>query len=450
MRRLALVALVLVSACAPKKVPAPVVSTPRFPDFIAPRVPPAFANTAAQLGEDRGWSFLQAGDLKNAEREFSTVLKRTPAFYPAEVSLGYVELGRKDAEAALPHFERALERAPTEPSALVGRGQAYLALERESDALAAFEAAVAADPSLTDIARKIDVLRFRTQQQELIQARLAAAAGRTDEAIRAYTAAIAASPDSPFLYRELADVERQQGDTDRALDHFRKAFELDSGDVGSLVQIGEILESRNDFAGAMKAYADALALEPNAAVEARLESVRARVELAKLPEEYRAINTLPQITRADLAALIGIRLSSLLQAERRRDTPLLTDLRNTWAASWIIIVTRAGIMDPYANHAFQPRTVVRRIDLAQTVDRLLARITTRAPNQTKPWSSARLKFRDLTAGHLAYVAASQAVASGVMTTGPDLSFQPSKPVSGAEAVDTIARLQALAGISGPR
>ena len=56
---------------------------------------------------------------------------------------------------------------------------------------------------------------------------------------------------------------------------------------------------------------------------------------------------------------------------------VITDIRTNWAATWIVTVTRAGVMDPLANHTFQPRAVVRRVDLAQVVSRLLARTAQR-------------------------------------------------------------------------
>ena len=451
MRRLVLAALVVVSACAPKIVPPPVVTAPKFPDFLQPAVPPALAASRAVDNQRRGWAFLQAGDLKMAEREFVAALKATPAFYPAEASLGYMELARKDAKAALPHFDRALElgQQAVDISPLVGRGQALVALNREPEAVAAFEAALAVDPSMTDIRRRVEVLKFRSVEQNLQQARQAARAGRLDEAIQAYTTAIASSPDSPFLYRELAGVERQRSSpesVEAALAHFRKAVALDPTDAKSLAQIGEIHDARGDFEGAAKFYADALALEPNADLQKRLDAVRAKAELAKLPAEFRAIDQAAQITRADLAALIGIRLGSLLNGGRRADAVLITDVRGSWAATWIMAVARAGILEPFANHAFQPRTVVRRTDLAQAVARLLARIAVQRPDRAKSWAAARLKFSDLSSSHLAYPAASAAVASGVLGTVGENAFQPSRPVTGAEAIDAMAKLEALAGL----
>ena len=449
MRRLVIVAAVVISACAPKVVPSPVVTAPKFPDFVQPSVPEALAGSRAVENQRRGWVFLQAGDLKQAEREFAAALKTVPAFYPAETALGYIELARKDAKAALPHFDKALEigQQPRDLSTVLGRGQALLALDREPEAVVAFEAALAIDPALTDIRRRVEVLKFRSVERNLEQARQAARAGRLDEAIRAYTTAIASSPESPFLYRELAGVERQKAtpaDVESALEHFRKATTLEPTDARSLAQIGEILDAREDLEGAAKAYTESLALEANADLQKRLDAVRARLELASLPAEFRAIDQAPQITRADLAALIGIRLPRLLPAARS-NAVVITDVRGNWAATWIMAVARAGVMEPFANHAFQPRTVVRRTDLAQAVARLLPRAAAQRPDRIKAWETARLKFSDLSSSHLAYPAASAAVASGVLAVAGDNAFQPSRPVTGAEATDAIAKLEALAG-----
>ena len=448
MRTLLLIAVVFLSACAPKIVSAPVVTAPKFPDFMRPAVPSAMANSPAAASASRGWSFLQAGDLKTAEREFAAALKIAPAFYPAETSLGFVELARKDAKAALAHFDRALDLNPQhdDVAAFLGRGQALLALNRDAEALAAFEAALAADPSQAELGRRVEVLKFRSVEQGLARARDAARGGRLDEAAHAYTAAIASSPDSAFLYRERAGVERLSGDADAALADFRTSAALDPGDAKSISQIGELLEARGDFEGAAKAYADASAIEPTAELDKRLEDIRAKSALARLPAEYRSIEQAAQVTRADLAALIGIRLASLLPAARRGDAALITDARNHWAATWIMAVARAGIMEPFANHAFQPRTVVRRTDLAQASARLLARIAAQNPGRAKGWESARLKFSDLSASHLAYPAASVAVAAGVMKTIGESGFQPSRAVTGAEAIAAIQRIESLAGL----
>jgi hypothetical protein len=83
------------------------------------------------------------------------------------------------------------------------------------------------------------------------------------------------------------------------------------------------------------------------------------------------------------------------------------------------------------------------------MSRLLSRVAASNPAQGRTWESARIKFSDLSPGHLAYPAASMAVAAGVMKTGPDNAFFPSQMVSGAEAVAAIVRVDQLAGVPAP-
>jgi len=447
---LALIAvLALASACAEKTkvIALPVVTTPHFPDFVRPVVPSDLATLPAATNQDRAWQFLQAGDLHNADSEVSAALKLSPNFYPAETTGGYIELAQKDAKSALARFDRALGRRSNYAPALAGKAEALVALNREGEAIDALQAALTADPSLTDLMRRVEVLRFRAVERDVSAARQAAQSGKVDDALRAYRVAIDRSPETGFLYRERGVIERQRGDADAALADFHKAISLDPSDVASLVEIAQILDARNDFEAALKAYDEALALESNDRVDAKRNALMTRAEAARLPADYRAIESAPQITRGDLAALIGVRLAQLLQVTRPRDVGVMTDIRGHWAESWILAVARAGVIDPFANHTFQPRTAVHRVDFAQAMTRLLAKVAVVAPAQARAWSNARGRFTDIAAGHLAYTAASTAVAAGVMSSAPDGSFQPSRVVTGAEAIEAVEHLRRMADVS---
>jgi hypothetical protein len=214
----------------------------------------------------------------------------------------------------------------------------------------------------------------------------------------------------------------------------------------SLAQIGDVLDAAGDFTGAIAMYNRSLAIEPSAAVEARRDQTATRAEVAKLPDQYRAIASATQITRADLAALIGVRLAAVLGAIRARDPGVVTDVRGNWAEPWIMAATRAGVMDPLPNHTFQPRAIVRRVDLAEAVARLIESIA--APQTVATWRASHPAFSDLADTHLAYPSASIAIASGVMDRPSETTFQPSRVVSGAEAAQAIDRLQALAPPAG--
>ena len=430
------------AACAPKTAPPPSTG-PRFPTYIFPPVPQALEGSNAAAAHRIGWEALQAGDLRQAERRFGSALRDAPEFFPSEAALGYVALARRDPRAAVDHFSRALAREPAYVPALVGRGEALLAAGRQEEAIASFEAAVNADASLDEIRDRIDALRFKAVEDTIAAARREADGGHLEAARDRYKEAIAASPESAFLYRELAIVEQRAGRLDSALDAARRAAELDKADPRPLVIIAEVHEARSEFDAAARAYEQAAAIEPSADISARIERVRDREALAKLPASYQAIGTAETVTRGDVAALIGVRLDQLVAKAGRSAAVVMTDTRRHWAAPWISAVARAGIMPAYPNHTFQPGATVNRGDFAETLARALEVIATRDPKAARGWREAAPEFADLPPGHPSYPAAALTVTADAMKALEGNSFQVSRPVTGAEASAAIERLRAL-------
>jgi len=451
-RRLAALAVlaVVTGACATRTVPpAPTVAA--HPEFVYPTVPSALVGTPGASRVDVGWRYLQADDLGNAQLEFDVALKLGSGLYPAQTGRAYVALARGNENVALESFDAALAMNGQYVPALVGRGQALLALDRDADALAAFEAALDRDATLTELAQRVEVLRFRVLQDVIDEARAAAVAGRIDEARGAYGRALAASPDSAFLHRELGELEREAGSLDRSLASLRRAAELDPDDGAIQRALGETLEARGEFADAEAAYRRASALAPDAELNARIGDAARRVREAELPVEFQDALTARRATRGDLAALIGVRLDVLLGRATRQQV-VVTDAQDHWAAPWIAPVANAGIIEAYENHTFQPYAAVRRGDLATVVSRLVDIVAAADPGLRRRLES-RPSIADMMPAHLQYGAASAAVAAGVLDLFEDRTFQVGRDVSGAEAVEAIDRVRALAapvfGTSGP-
>lgn len=433
------VSVSVIAACAPKAPPV-VPGAPRHPEFVFPVLPAGAAPVQMQR-INRGWQYLQLDDFRNAERELGAALKQQPSFHPAETAMAYLSLARGDEKEAAERFARALTVDAEYVPALIGRGHALVRLDRPGDALASFEAALAKDASLTELRTRINVLRLSVMQDTLARAKAAADARRWTEARTAYQQAISASPESAFLYRELGAVEQRAGQTTDALENFRRAVQLDANDARSLSAIGGILEGQGDVVGALASYERARAIDPSEVPESVLARLREAVKLAGLPAEYRAIPGESSLTRAQVASLIGVRLEQLLAKAQPRQV-IITDVRNHWAQSWILPVVRAGVMDTLPNYEFEPARIVRRGELAATVARLLQLIGALKPQLPKRWQAAQVKIADLSRSHLSYPAVSLAVAAGVMPLNGG-NFELLRPVSGAEAMEVVGRLETL-------
>jgi tetratricopeptide (TPR) repeat protein len=431
----------LAAACAPKAPPV-VPGVQAHPEFVYPVLPLSLVGTPGASRIDSGWQYLQADDLRNAALEFNVALKLGPRLYPARTGQGYVAMAMREYERALTAFDAALQADGKYAPALVGRGQALLALDRVAQALPAFEAALAVDPSLADVQRRVEVLRFRSLQELIDAARQAASDGRVADARLAYDRALAGSPDSAFLHRELGLLERRAGNTDRALAELRRAVELDTSDAASFAAIGDVLDARGDLDGAEIAYRQSAAIDPGQGLTAKIADVSKRALEARLPPEFTAALTAPQITRGDLAALIGVRLAELVRRAPVSQV-VMTDAQGHWASRWITDIASAGIIEPFENHTFQPGTRVRRGDLATVASRLVSMIAAADP-AVRARVAQRPAIADMSPTHLQYDAVVTVVAAGVVPLAADGRFQVSNQVSGAEAADVVDRVRALA------
>ena len=362
-------------------------------------------------------------------------------FFPALAGLGYVALAERQPTVALERFREVLIDEPSYVPAWVGQGEALLLSSMEFEALGAYEEALNFDPSLETVRRRVEVLRFRRLQSLISAAQKADDEGRLGAAAQAYREALGISPESAYLYRGLAAMERAIGDPGSALENISRANLLEPNDPSGFILQGEILESMGDLDGAEQAYSEASRLEPSNINASRLETLRARLALSRLPPSYRTISDSVSVTRGELAALVGVRLDLFLSILPRDETILITDTRDHWAAPWIRTVAQTGVMEVFANHTFEPNRTLQRGELAKVVDELLTIVKNRFPENKFDWENQNVDFSDLLPRNIQYESAAIAVASGVMSQIEEGRFELTALVSGEEAIGVVERIR---------
>jgi S-layer homology domain len=162
----------------------------------------------------------------------------------------------------------------------------------------------------------------------------------------------------------------------------------------------------------------------------------AAIEFAKMPEEYQRIPGAARISRADLAALLSVKVPQLTKVAAR-EPKVAIDISGSWAREHIVSVLALDVMDVYPNHSFQPGAAVRRGDLARASARILDLFRVRTAGGPAPTDMART--------NLYFDAAVRVVGAGLMTLSPEGAFEPWRPVSGQEAVEVISGVSRLVG-----
>jgi tetratricopeptide (TPR) repeat protein len=350
--------LALAGACA-----KPVVRAPQPPTegFVYPGARGAEVSPEVGRRLEEGWSALKMGDLRRAEKSYREVLVLRPGLPAAETGLGYVALQQGQIADAERRFQAALVGQPDYPPALVGGGFAALRRDDPETALMLFRRALAIDPREPAVKRRVAELRLQVTERRVAAAREALERGEVAAAIETYSQAIEEAPEVAGLRLELADLLVRQGQGGDAV----AVLETDpTGDRQVLLRQAELLLEQGEHARAIEAYRRLLDRDPHDE-EARRKAYEARqqYEMLQMPEEYRRIAAAPQITRADLAALLSVKVSALSRTGAPRPK-VAVDISGSWAREHIIRVLGRDIMAVYPNHTFQPGAVVRRGDLA--------------------------------------------------------------------------------------
>lgn len=436
MRRLAglgavVLAALALGACAKKLAPAP----PEGEAYVYPAPRPGEQPAAEGATLQRAWRELTSGDTAAAAKRYEKLLRTHPDCTAARTGLGYARLREGALVPAGEAFAATLAKLPEDLSALVGAASVASRGGDLPGAVALYRRAALAAPGDPQVRKRLAAVKLQLTERRMAEAQLALERDDTAAAVAAYTAALDAAPELTGVRLALAGVQAERGDRAAAV----AVLEADrTGDRQVLLELGRLLNEDGEYARALEVYTRLLAHGPGDG-EARFGQRRAQegLEGQAMPPEYRAIADALRVTRADLAALVAVRVQSLRRAGPGQPR-VAVDISGSWARDQIARVLALGIMDVYPNHTFQPNALVRRADLARAAARSLDVLRIAAGAAPSP--------SDMSRAHLDFGVVERVLAAGLMGLTPLGAFEPWRPVTGREAIDV---LDALARLSGP-
>ncbi len=433
-RRVAVLALVAgalaLAACAKRIAPL----VPEGEEYVYPAPQPRELPQPDVAQLQLAWREVLAGDTAAAVKRYDKLLRRHPESAAARSGLGYARLRAGQVAAASDAFAATLEKRPQDVPALVGMGSLAVRRGELEAAVELFRRAAAVAPDDVVVRKRLAALKLQVTERRMGEAESALTRGDTETAAQAYAAALEAAPEVTDVRLALAQVLASRDDRQGAI----AVLEADlSGERQVLLELGRLLCEEQEYARALEVYTRLLAHGPGDE-EARAGQRRARegLESLAMPEEYRAIPEAPRVTRADLAALLSVRVQALRRAGAG-EPRVAVDISGSWARDQVARVLALGIMDVYPNHTFQPGAIVRRVDLARAAARTLDILR---------WPAAAVQPpSDMSRAHLDFGVVERVLAAGLMGLTPTGSFEPWRPVSGREAIDVVDAIARLSG-----
>ena len=435
MKRLAGAALALgllaaLFGCA-KRVAIPL---PEGEDYVFPAGAPGELSADDAKALRAAWSEVLTGDTAAAIPRYERLLKRRPGLAPARTGLAYAKLRARRVEEAASGFAAVLAERPDDLAALVGAGSTAFRRGDLDAAVGFYRRAQSVAPNDGVVRGRLTALKLQATDRRMSLAQAAVERGDTETAVREYQGALEAAPEVADVRLALADLLASRGDVPGAI----ALLEADpSGDRQVGLRRAGLLMSQKEFARAAGVYQDLLARDPaDEAARAGESAAREGLELLSMPEEYRRIAEAPRVTRADLAALVAVRVRAL-QRVGPGEPRVAVDISMSWARDYVARVLALGIMEVYPNHTFQPGAVVRRADLARAVARTLDSLGRPRPPGPAP--------TDMSPSHLDYDAVERVLGAGLMGLTASGAFEPWRPVSGNEAIEVVDAVARLAG-----
>jgi tetratricopeptide (TPR) repeat protein len=116
---------------------------------------------------DRSSSVAEAGDLDTSLVLLDTLVALDPDFAEGWATRATLRVMREEPNEAIKDIERALALEPRHFAALAGLGQIMVMLGNDKAALKAFDAALAINPSLTEIRHQAEGLRRKVGGQKI-------------------------------------------------------------------------------------------------------------------------------------------------------------------------------------------------------------------------------------------------------------------------------------------
>ncbi len=271
--------------------------------------------TGPELDRAQAVSAIAANQPDRAIGKLQQLIAANPKDGFLQLYMGWAQLAKGDAPAAIKAFDAAVAAAPaTKLPAIYGHGKAKLLMADIEGAKADFAAILQADPN--QVGAQVGLIATHPPQQAAqTEAELIALLANDKQIKDADPRAVVQA------WTLAADVARQSGRLDVARDRYAKALQINGTDVAALTGSAAV-ELRD---GKLAAAADQInkALAANADnVEAQLVSAEINIPQGKLPDALATIKKLeahqpplPPLQQAHLMLVKGRLLEAQGQDE---------------------------------------------------------------------------------------------------------------------------------------
>ena len=394
----------------------------------------------ARLAVEDVWNNLKLGKAEKAQKILAKLGSGNPFYYPG---LGYAALLLGNFPAAEQNFEQAVQDHPDMSLAHLGLGQVFQKAGKEEQAYNEFQEVLKRDPDNPFASKESSDIRTKKTAELINEGKSYAAAGNKEKGKESYLKALHYSPKLQEAHIALARLYKEETNYQNALFHLRAANANDPKDKTILGEYAETLYLAEQFPRSLDIYERLVEIDPqNKTAKDRVDLLKNKLGIIELPSQYNSIAGSEAVTKEDVAALIGIKFRDVL-GETTPKPPVIVDIATSWASRFILKTTALEIMEVFSNHTFEPKKVVSRAEMAETLVRLVNLLKKNGFKIVEQIPIERVQIQDVPQDHFYFQPIVQILSYQIMTLAPDRTFKPELGLSGQEAIKTLDILLGL-------
>jgi tetratricopeptide (TPR) repeat protein len=393
-----------------------------------------------RLIAEEAWQNIKKGIADKAIKQITRLDETNPFYY---TGLGYAYYVLQDITRAENYFKAATTAYPDLALAHLGLGQIYQETGRDDMAFTEYREVLKHNPDHPWARARYEGIQSWKTREAMEAGRDAISGGDNEEAKTAYLRALYYTPQYTEAHTALAGIYMSESQFENALVHFKAAVTNEPEDTDLLAEYADALFQSGDNARSMEIYEQLLKMDPdNETARQRIEALKNRLGIFELPSQYHTIPSAESVTKEQMSALIGVKFKDILDRPEGRP-PIIIDISTSWASRYILDAASLRLLDVYPNHTFQPRKIISRAEMAETLHRLIRQLETKGYRFIQQIPPGRIQIEDVSPDNFYYRPIVMMISYDLMSMEGGRRFNPDQPVSGADATQYLDLILAL-------
>jgi len=390
-----------------------------------------------------GWQRLRSGDTRQAMEMFRRSRADEDRLY---VAFGFVYLVRGNLDLARKNFKDALTLNSDSASARLGMAEYHRNQGDMREAFRIYSRLRNEFPDNPWVRLRHEQIRSRETEKWLSVAdRLEQSDNMGTDYRDALENALYYSPDMVALKQKLAEyLDTQTEGGDQAVEVYRDIIESMPGNLEAMQKLGRLYEERGQYDQALVIYRRLQEKDPgNLDILNRINSLKMRFNETAMPVRFKNIYFKTDLTREELAALLGHYFSDELVMNSA--PKIITDIQHSFAREAIVKLCSLGIMEMRPDHSFgvgsREGLNVTRARFAVVMRNLMRHLESRGVTLDLPAGEDLRQASDVLPVHNQYEVIHFMINSRLMDLDENGRFRPAEDITPMQALHSILMIR---------